>query len=138
MGRILAIDYGDVRVGLAVSDELGITAQGLPTLTINNNQKLFLENISNIVKEYNISQIVIGYPKNMDGSISKTAEKIDKLLPKLKNIVEIVNKWDERLSTVASYNIMRELNIKQKDKNKHADKLAAVYILQGYMQKLEK
>ena len=78
MKRILAIDYGDVRVGLAVSDILGITAQGIDTLIINNNEKKFFEGIKKIVAEYDIGKIVIGYPKNMDGSLSLKADKIDR------------------------------------------------------------
>lgn len=135
MKRILAIDYGDVRVGLAINDALGITAQGLPTLVINNNQKVLLQEVQKIVEQNNIEIIVIGYPKNMNGTLSKTAEKVDNLIPKLQKLVAKVDKWDERLTTVASHNIMRELEIKQKDRNSIVDKLAATYILQGYMGK---
>lgn len=133
MGRILAIDYGEQRVGVAVSDELRITAQGLPTVEIRGSDKNFFREIKKIVEEKNVDEIVIGYPKNMDGTLSEKARKVDSFIPRLLEFVPKVEKWDERLSTVASYGIMRELGISQKKKNTYADKLAAVYILQGYM-----
>lgn len=133
MKRILGIDYGDVRVGLAISDELGFTAQGLETLVINRSDKNFLNGIRKIVSEYKVEEVVIGYPKNMDGTPSEKTRKIDELIPKLEAMELKVHKWDERLTTVSAYKTMRELNISQKNKNKVADKLAAVYILEGYL-----
>lgn len=133
MKRILGIDYGDVRVGLAISDELGFTAQGLETLVINKSDKNFLNGIRKIVSEYKVEEVVIGYPKNMDGTPSEKTRKIDELIPKLEAMDLKVHKWDERLTTVSAYKTMRELNISQKNKNKVADKLAAVYILEGYL-----
>ena len=133
MKRILVIDYGDVRVGLAISDELGFTAQGLETLVINRSDKNFLNGIRKIVSEYKVEEVVIGYPKNMDGTPSEKTRKIDELIPKLEAMDLKVHKWDERLTTVSAYKTMRELNISQKNKNKVADKLAAVYILEGYL-----
>lgn len=133
MGRVLAIDYGDVRVGVAVSDPLKITANGLENLVIDRSDKNFFKGIRKIVSEFEVEEIVIGYPKNMDGSISQKSEKIDSLIPELEKIVPKVTKIDERLTTVSSYNTMRELGISQKDKNKYADKFAAMYILQMYL-----
>jgi putative Holliday junction resolvase len=133
MKRILGIDYGDVRVGIAISDELGFTAQGLETLVINRSDKNFLNGIRKIVSEYKVEEVVIGYPKNMDGTPSEKTRKIDELIPKLEAMDLKVHKWDERLTTVSAYKTMRELNISQKNKNKVADKLAAVYILEGYL-----
>ena len=138
MKRILAIDYGDVRVGLAVSDVLHITAQGIDTLVINNSNKNFFVGIKKIVNEYDVDTIVIGYPKNMDGTLSEKAKKVDMLIPELKKIVKTVDKWDERLTTVSAYKTMKELNISQKNKNIYADKLAATYILEGYLAKISK
>ena len=135
MGRILAIDYGEQRVGVAVSDELKITAQGLPTVEIRGSEKNFFREIKKIVEEKNVTEIVIGYPKNMDGTLSEKAKKVDTFIERLEEMVDKVEKWDERLSTVASYGIMRELGISQKKKNTYADQFAAVYILQGYMAK---
>lgn len=138
MKRILAVDYGDVRVGLAVSDILHITAQGIDTLVINNSEKNFITGIKKIVSDYDVDTIVIGYPKNMDGTLSEKAKKVDMLIPKLEKIVENVDKWDERLTTVSAYKTMKELNISQKNKNIYADKLAATYILEGYLAKISK
>ena len=133
MKRVLGIDYGDVRVGLAISDPLGITAQGLDTLVINGDDKLFISGVLNLIKEYDVSDVVIGYPKNMDGTISKKAMEIDKLIEKIQKLNVPVEKWDERLTTVIAYGTMRQLGIKQKQKNKFADKLAATTILQDYL-----
>ena len=138
MKRILAIDYGDVRVGLAVSDVLHLTAQGIDNLVINNSDKKFINGIKKIVEEYDIDTIVIGYPKNMDGTLSDKAKKIDGLVPKLEELVGLVEKWDERLTTVSAYKLMRQLNISQKNKNIYADKMAATYILEGYLEKIAK
>lgn len=138
MSRILSIDYGDVRVGLAISDELGITAQGLDTLVINGSIKKLVSHISKLKDEYNFSKLVMGYPKNMDGSFSektKIVDEISKILEEKLNI-EVI-KWDERLTTVSAYKTMRELNISQKKKNIYADKLAATYILEGYLSSLK-
>ncbi|MDD3303765.1 MAG: Holliday junction resolvase RuvX [Clostridia bacterium] len=138
MKRILGIDYGDVRVGLALSDELGFTAQGMETLVINRSDKNFFSGIRKIIAEYKIEEVVIGYPKNMDGTPSEKTKKIDELIPKLEEMKLTVHKWDERLTTVSAYRTMRELNISQKNKNKVADKLAAVYILEGYLNSISK
>lgn len=135
MKRILGIDYGDVRVGLAITDGLGITAQGMDTLVINGDDKLFISSISSIIKEYDVSDVVIGYPKNMDGTLSKKTEKVDSLIPEIENLGVNVHKIDERLTTVSSYKTMRELGISQRNKNKVADKLSAIYILEGFLNK---
>jgi putative Holliday junction resolvase len=135
MKRVLGIDYGDVRVGLAITDALGITAQGMDTLVINGDDKLFISSISNIIKEYNVSDVVIGYPKNMNGTLSKKTEKVDILIPEIEKLGVTVHKIDERLTTVSSYRTMRELGISQKNKNKVADKLSAIYILEGFLNK---
>lgn len=133
MKRILGIDYGDVRVGIAVSDLLGITAQGLDNLVINGSDKKFFSGIRKLIQEYDIEEVVIGYPKNMDGTKSQKTEKVDELIKGLEKMNLKVHKWDERLTTVSAYKTMRELNISQKNKNKIADKLAATYILEGYL-----
>jgi len=133
MKRILGIDYGEVRVGLAITDGLGITAQGMDTLVINGDSKLFISSISNIIKEYDVANVVIGYPRNMNGTLSKKTEEIDNLIPKIESLGVTVHKIDERLTTVSSYRTMRELGISQKKKNKVADKLSAIYILEGFL-----
>lgn len=133
MKRILGIDYGDVRVGLAVSDPLGITAQGLDTLVINGNDELFISSIADLIKEYDVADVVIGYPKNMDGSLSLKTGKVDSLIPEIEKLGVKVHKIDERLTTVSSYKTMRQLGISQRRKNEVADKLSAIYILEGFL-----
>lgn len=137
MNRILGIDYGDVRVGVAVSDLLGITAQGLDTLVINGDDSKLILELSNLIKEYDVKDVVIGYPKNMNGTLSLKTQKVDELIPKIEELGVKVHKWDERLTTVSAYRTMRELNISQKNKNKFADKLAATYILESYLNSLK-
>lgn len=133
MKRVLGIDYGDVRVGLAVSDPLGITAQGLDTLVINGNDQLFISSIANLIKEYDVAEVVIGYPKNMDGTLSQKTQKVDSLIPEIEKLGVKVHKIDERLTTVSSYKTMRQLGISQRKKNEVADKLSAIYILEGFL-----
>ncbi len=138
MKRILGIDYGDVRVGLAISDPLGITAQGLETLVINGSDKKFISGIRKLKEEYDFEEVVIGYPKNMDGTKSQKTEKVDELIIKLEELGLKVHTWDERLTTVSAYKTMREMNISQKQKNRVADRFAATYILEGYLNRLSK
>lgn len=138
MNRILGIDYGDVRVGLAISDELGITAQGLDTLVIKGSIKKLISHVIQLNEKYSINTIVIGYPKNMDGSNSDKTNKVDEIALLLKKRLDInIVKWDERLTTVSAYRTMRKLNISQKKKNVYADKLAATYILESYLNSIK-
>lgn len=136
MGKVLAIDYGIARVGLAITDALKITAQTMPTLEIHGDNGVFLNHIKDLLKKEKIDTIVIGYPKHMNGDVSDTAKKIDDLIPKIEELGIPVIKWDERLTTVMAYNTMKELGIKQKDKKTHADRLAAMYILEDYLKSL--
>lgn len=136
MGKVLAIDYGVARVGLAITDALKITAQTMPTLEIHGDNSVFLNHIKDLLKKEKIDTIVIGYPKHMNGDVSDTAKKIDDLIPKIEELGIPVIKWDERLTTVMAYNTMKELGIKQKDKKTHADRLAAMYILEDYLKSL--
>lgn len=138
MSRILSIDYGEVRVGLAMSDITNTIATGLDTLVINKNKKKILEKVKELVGEYDIDKIVIGYPKNMNGTLSKKTDEVDSVIKMLEPLnIEIV-KWDERLTTVLAYSTMKDLGIKQTQKNKYADKLAATTILQDYLEYLRK
>lgn len=135
--RILGIDYGDTRVGTAITDELGITAQGLETITNNGNDKSVLARLDDIMKEYEISIIVVGMPLNMDGSKSERIEKTEKFIHKLKckyNKVKIET-VDERLTTVQAHKTMNELRIKPKNKKNLVDTISAVYILETYIHK---
>lgn len=132
--RILAIDYGEVRTGVAISDPLEITAQGLKTIKHNGNDKLLLEEILKIVDEYSVEKVIIGYPLNMNATKGARAEKTDRFINKLKQIFnkEII-KVDERLTTVASHRTMTELGVSKNKKKNIVDTIAATYILQMYL-----
>ena len=133
MGKVLGIDYGDARVGLAISDALKITAQPMDTLEIQGNIDALIEKVEDISKESKIETVVIGYPRHLNGDISETAKKVDVVIEKIQNLGIKVVKWDERLTTVMAHKTMKQLGIKQKDKKIHADRLAAMYILEDYL-----
>ncbi len=133
--RVLGIDYGDSRVGLAVSDALNITAQGLETIHHNGNDKLVLRRLEEIVKKYEISEIVIGMPINMDGRSSERVEVTNKFIHKLKCKFPNIKIFsvDERLTTVAAHKTMNFLNVNKRKKKNIVDTISAVYILEIYM-----
>ena len=137
MSRKLGIDYGTVRTGLAITDELGITAQGLETVTTNGSDKIILRRIEELLNEYDIDCLVLGNPINMDGTKGKRAEETELFLHKLKsrfNKIEIVL-VDERLTTVEAHKTMNFLDINNKKKKNIVDTISAVYILEGYINK---
>ncbi len=136
MGKILGIDYGDARVGLAITDALKITAQPMDTLEIHGDSNLLVEKIKQIMNDNKLEAVVIGYPRHLNGDISETAKKIDDVIVKIEALGLKVVKWDERLTTVMAHKTMRDLGIKQKDKKIHADRLAAMYILEDYINSL--
>lgn len=136
MGKILGIDYGDARVGLAITDALKITAQPMDTLEIHGDSNILIEKIKDIMRETKLEAVVIGYPKHLNGDISETAKKVDGVIAKLEEIGLKVVKWDERLTTVMAHKTMKDLGIKQKEKKVHADRLAAMYILEDYINSL--
>lgn len=136
MGKILGIDYGDARVGLAITDALKITAQPMDTLEIHGDSNLLIEKIKQIMNENKLETVVIGYPRHLNGDVSETAKKIDNVIVKIQELGLNVVKWDERLTTVMAHKTMRDLGIKQKDKKIHADRLAAMYILEDYINSL--
>lgn len=135
--KILGIDYGDARVGIAISDALGITAQGLETIHHKENDKIVLKRLEEIINEYDIRTIAIGMPYNMNGTSSERVEVTKKFIHKLKckfpkiEIVEI----DERLTTVAAHKTMNFLDVKKTKKRGIVDTISAVYILEIYMNK---
>ena len=137
MSRILGIDYGISRTGIAITDELGVTAQGLETITSNGNDKIILKRLAELVEIYDIKKFVIGNPLNMNGTVSKRSEETDFFIHKLKsrfNQIEII-KVDERLTTVEAHKTMNFLNIKNTKKRGMVDTIAAVYILESYINK---
>lgn len=131
--RILGIDYGDSRVGIAVSDMLGITAQGVKTIK-NRGIEHLLEDIGEIIKEYNPEKIVIGLPKNMDGTEGFRVDSTKEFKTALEQIYhnEIIL-WDERLSTVSAMAILNETNTRGKNRKKVLDTVAACIILENYL-----
>lgn len=136
--RILGIDYGDSRVGTAISDTLGITAQGLETISYNGNDKILLRKLDEILEKYpDITTIVVGMPFNMDGTKTIRAEVTEKFIHKLKckyNKIKIET-IDERLTTVAAHKTMNFLDINKTKKRGIVDTISAVYILETYMNK---
>ncbi len=134
--RIMSLDYGDARTGVAISDALGITAQGLESIESNNKNKL-LNRLAEIIKEYSVEKIVIGYPLNMNATAGPRAQKTDEFIAVLKARFHLeVIKIDERLTTVASHRTMTELGIKKDRKKQIVDTMSAVYILQMYLDKI--
>lgn len=136
--RILGIDYGEARVGIAISDELKITAQGLETISYNGNDKILLAKLDEIMKLYNIETIVVGMPIHMNGDKGIRAEVTEKFIHKLKckyNKVKVVS-IDERLTTVQAHKTMNDLDINKKKKRGIVDTISAVYILETYMNRL--
>ena len=135
--RVLGIDYGDARVGIAITDPLGITAQGLETISYKGNDKILLRRLDEIMEQYEIETIVVGMPYNMDGTKTQRAEVTEKFLHKLKckyNKIKIET-IDERLTTVAAHKAMNFLDINKHKKRGIVDTISAVYILETYMNK---
>ena len=137
MNRILGIDYGDSRVGIAITDALGLTAQGLETISHKGNDKMVLRRLDEIFSEYEVDTIVIGMPFNMDGTKTFRAEITEKFIHKLKckyNKMKIET-MDERLTTVAAHKTMNFLDVNKTKKRGIVDTISAVYILEMYMNK---
>ena len=131
--RILAIDLGEKRIGLAVSDLLGITAQGLPTIHIKSEQEI-CQKIMEVIKEKNVDRIVFGLPKNMNGTLGPQAKKVQEYAQKLEKLSNLpVDFEDERLSTVRAEQVLLEADTSRAKRKKVVDKLAAMIILQSYL-----
>lgn len=135
--RTLGIDYGDSRVGIAITDALGITAQGLETIHHKGNDKIVLRRLDEIMQQYEIDTIVVGKPLNMNGTASVRVEITNQFIHKLKckyNKLKI-DTMDERLTTVEAHRTMNDLNINPRKKKNLVDTISAVYILEMYMNK---
>ena len=129
----MGLDVGTHTIGVAISDELGITAQGLKTVKRRSLEADF-EEISSIIDHFEISKIVVGLPKNMDGTLGKQAEKVFRWIRDLKDRTHLpVVTWDERLSTVGASKVLLEADLSRRKRKKVIDKLAAVLILQVYL-----
>ena len=138
--RKLGIDYGDSRVGLAITDVLNITVQGLETIHHKGNDKIVLKRLEEILNEYEIDTLVVGMPFNMNGSKAERVEITEKFIHKLKcKFPKIkIDTMDERLTTVAAHKTMNFLNINPKKKKNIVDTISAEYILETYINKLKK
>ena len=132
--RCLSLDIGDKTIGIAVSDPLGLTAQGIKTIRRTSNKNDIAE-LGEIISTYEVDTLVIGLPKNMNGTegercelVRKFASKVQAAYPDVKQIF-----WDERLSTVAAEKSLIAADVSRKKRRRVIDKMAAVYILQGYL-----
>ena len=136
--RILGIDYGEARVGVAITDELNITAQGLETIQRKGSDKIVLRRLDEIFEKYNnVDTIVVGMPLNMNGTMSERAEITQKFVHKLKckyNKMKI-DTIDERLTTVEAHRTMNFLDVNKHKKRNIVDTISAVYILENYLNK---
>jgi putative holliday junction resolvase len=136
--RILGLDYGEKRIGVAICDELGLTAQGLSTI-IRKNKKHDWELLGNLVKNYQVDKIVIGYPLKLDGSAGIQCEKVDRFTLLLEKAFALpVVKWQETLSTKEAEEILINSGVRWEKRKKMVDKLAACLILQNYLDSISK
>ncbi len=136
--RILGLDYGEKRIGVAVCDELGFTAQGLPTI-IRKTKKHDLEILKKLITDYKVEKIVIGYPIRLDGSIGIQCEKVNRFAALLQGALSLpVIKWPETLSTKEAEEILINSGVRWDKRKKMVDKLAACIILQNYLDNADK
>ncbi|MEK0222938.1 Holliday junction resolvase RuvX [Bacillus proteolyticus] len=133
--RILGLDVGTKTVGVAMSDEMGWTAQGLETIRINEERGHFgFDRISELVKQYGVDKIVVGLPKNMNGTIGPRGEACQQFAENLRELLQLeVVMWDERLSTMAAERLLISADVSRKKRKQVIDKMAAVVILQGFL-----
>ena len=133
--RIIGIDYGDARTGIAITDALNITAQGLETINNKGSDKVILKRLDEIFEQYEIDTIVVGKPINMNGTNSKRTEETEQFIHKLKckYNTKKIKTIDERLTTVAAHRTMNFLEVNKNKKRNIVDTISAVYILETYI-----
>lgn len=137
--RVIGLDYGSKTVGVAVSDPLGLTAQAVETIWRKQENKLrrTLARIEELIAEYQADTIVVGYPKNMNNTIGERAEKSLEFRDMLEKRTGLpVVMWDERLTSVAAERTLMESGVRRENRKQYLDELAAVFILQGYLDSL--
>ncbi|MBR0085674.1 MAG: Holliday junction resolvase RuvX [Lachnospiraceae bacterium] len=137
--RIMGLDYGSKTVGVALSDELLLTAQAFRTIERERENKLrkTLAEIAEIASEYEVDRIVLGYPKHMNNTIGDRAEKTEAFKSELEKRTHLpVILWDERMSTVYAERVLIEGGVRREHRKEHVDKIAAVFVLQGYLDSL--
>ena len=134
--RAIGLDFGSKTVGVAISDPLGVTAQGIEIIrrTSENKLRKTLARIEELIKEYGVDTIVLGFPKNMNNTLGDRAEKSLEFKGMLERRTGLpVVMWDERLTTVEANRTLIEGNIRRENRKQYVDQLAAVLILQGYL-----
>ena len=139
--RIMGLDYGSKTVGVAISDALGLTAQGIETISRKEENKLrrTLARIESLIAEYGVEKLVLGYPKHMNNDIGERAERSLEFAEKLRRRTGLeVIMWDERLTTVAAERTLIETGVRRENRKKYVDTIAAVFILQGYLDSLSR
>ena len=133
-GRILAIDYGSRRMGLAVSDLLGITAQGIDTLQRRNKRTDFAR-LGGIIRQYNVQEIVLGYPLRMSGEAGTQSQKVAEFAEELRQRFGLpVHLWDERLTSAEANRLLKEAELSIQKRAQAVDRMADVLILQSFLQ----
>lgn len=136
-GRILAIDYGSRRMGLAISDPLGITAQGLETLERKNKRSDF-GRLERLLREYQVREIVLGYPLRMSGQEGTQSQKVAEFAEELRRRFALpVHLWDERLTSAEANRLLREAELSIQKRAQAVDRMAATLILQSWLQARE-
>ena len=132
--RIMGLDVGKKTIGIAISDPLGCVAQGVKTILRDGTEQKDIKNIEELIKQYDIELIVVGMPRNMNGTLGEQGNKILKFVEKLKDSLNLhIETWDERLSTVAAEKILLSADVSRSRRKKVIDKLAAVIILKNYL-----
>lgn len=132
----MGLDYGSKTIGVAISDPLGLTAQGVEIIRREDENKLrkSLRRVEELAKEYEVEEIVLGFPKNMNNTIGERAEKSLQLKEMLERRLNLpVVMWDERLTTVEANRTLMESGVRRENRSKYVDMIAAVFILQGYL-----
>jgi len=135
-GKILGIDFGERRIGVAISDALKITAQVLPTIKVKFPQQAIIK-LKNIISEKNISEIVVGMPYNLKGEKGNTAQKVEVFIEQLKNNFQLpIHIWDERLTSVAAERTIVEFGKSPSRNKEKIDQIAALFILQAFLDRI--
>ncbi|WP_102026938.1 Holliday junction resolvase RuvX [Salirhabdus sp. Marseille-P4669] len=132
--KLMGLDVGEKTIGVAVSDDLGWTAQGVKTLLWKENFADVTEDLKQLITEYKIEKVIVGLPKNMNGTIGERGQACERFAEKLKETFQLpVELWDERLTTMAAERVLLSADMSRKKRKKVIDKMAASIILQSYM-----
>ncbi|WP_314726540.1 Holliday junction resolvase RuvX [uncultured Veillonella sp.] len=135
--RIMSLDVGSRTIGIACSDALLMTAQGIETIRRTSLEKDF-NRLQELIAEYEVHELVVGMPKNMNGTKGERAEKTEEFVEKMKEVIDLpISYWDERLSTVMAERQLIAADVSRKKRKSVIDKMAAVVILQGYLDRLQ-